>query len=77
MTDIRNLIFLCVNPLPHITTFNNLEKRPKENIAGKGENAGNQHFLPFPQCTLLFPKGYGWLMDTIDPKAGGAKGWGA
>ena len=21
-----------------------------ENIAGKGENAGNQHFLLFPQC---------------------------
>ena len=24
-----------------------------ENIAGKGENAGHQHFLLFPQC---FPK---------------------
>ena len=22
----------------------------KENIVGKGENAGNQHFLLFPQC---------------------------
>ena len=21
-----------------------------ENIVGKGENAGNQHFPPFPQC---------------------------
>ena len=21
-----------------------------ENIAGKGENASYQHFLPFPQC---------------------------
>ena len=21
-----------------------------ENIVKKGENAGNQHFLPFPQC---------------------------
>ena len=21
-----------------------------ENIVGKGENAGYQHFLPFPQC---------------------------
>ena len=27
-----------------------------ENIEGKGENAGNQHFLPFPQCFLPFPK---------------------
>ena len=26
-----------------------------ENIAGKGENAGYQHFLLFPQC---FPKGF-------------------
>ena len=27
-----------------------------ENIVGKGENAGNQHFLLFPQCfsSLLF-----------------------
>ena len=22
----------------------------EENIVGKGENAGNQHFLLFPQC---------------------------
>ena len=26
-----------------------------ENIVGKGENAGNQHFLLFPQC---FQKGF-------------------
>ena len=25
-------------------------KKSLENIVGKGENAGNQHFLPFPQC---------------------------
>ena len=24
--------------------------RREENIMGKGENAGNQHFLLFPQC---------------------------
>ena len=29
-----------------------LTKRPFENIVGKGENAGNQHFLLFPQCFL-------------------------
>ena len=28
-----------------------------ENIAGKGENAGYQHFLLFPQC---FPKPSFW-----------------
>ena len=27
-----------------------------ENIVGNGENAGNQHFLLFPQCFLPFPK---------------------
>ena len=26
-----------------------------ENIVGKGENAGNQHFLLFQQCFLPFP----------------------
>ena len=33
-----------------ITTFNDLYKKPSENIVGKGENAGYQHFLLFPQC---------------------------
>ena len=28
--------------------------RPFENIMGKEENAGNQHFLLFPQCCLPF-----------------------
>ena len=31
-----------------------LKKKPLENIVGKGEKAGNQHFLPFPQCFLPF-----------------------
>ena len=28
--------------------------KPFENIVGKGENAGNQHFLLFPHCFLPF-----------------------
>ena len=50
------------NSLPHIPDFNvfttqsqlltTLYKKPFEIIAGKGENAGNQHFLLFPQCFL-------------------------
>ena len=32
------------------------EKKTFENIVGKGENAGNQYFLLFPQCFLPFPK---------------------
>ena len=30
--------------------------KPIENIVGKGENVGNQHFLPFSQCFLSIPK---------------------
>ena len=32
-----------------------LEEKPFENIVGKEENAGNQHFLLFPQCFLSLP----------------------
>ena len=32
-----------------------LGKRPFKNIVGKGENAGNQHFLLSPQWFQLFP----------------------
>ena len=39
-----------------IPTFNTSGKEAAfENIVGKGENAGNQHFLLFPRCFLLFP----------------------
>ena len=33
-----------------------LKKEPFKNIVGKEENAGNQHFLPFPQCFLSYPE---------------------
>ena len=49
------LVILCkkgVNSLPH----NFLRKKPFENIVGKGENAGNHHFLLIPQYFLLFPQ---------------------
>ena len=29
-------------------------RKPFENIVKKGENAGNQHFLLFPQCFLPY-----------------------
>ena len=31
-----------------------LKQKVFENIVGKGENAGNQHFLLLPQCFLLY-----------------------
>ena len=33
-----------------------LKKKPFENDVGKGENAGNQHFLLFPQCFLPYQR---------------------
>ena len=39
-----------------IPTFNDPDKEALKNIVGKGENAGNQHFLLFPQSFLPFPK---------------------
>ena len=30
-------------------------EEPFANIVGKGKNAGDQHFLLFPQCFLPFP----------------------
>ena len=48
------------NPLKLFTTqsrlLTTLRKKPFENIVGKGENAGNQHFLLLPQCFLPSPK---------------------
>ena len=35
-------------------TSNDPRKKALENIAGKGENADDQHFLLFPQCFLPF-----------------------
>ena len=35
-----------------IRTLNNLGKKHFENFVGKGENAGNQHFVLFPEYIL-------------------------
>ena len=32
------------------TLWENERRKAFENLVGKGENAGNQHFLLFPQC---------------------------
>ena len=50
-TGLIDLLFTAQSRL--LTT---LRKKPFENIVGKGENAGNQHFLLFPQCFLSFPQ---------------------
>ena len=42
--------------LEHWQILTLLMKSPLENIVGKGENAGNQHFLLFPQSFLALQK---------------------
>ena len=42
---LKNVIKRSLNPFL-------LKEKSFENIFGKGENAGNQHFLLFPQCFL-------------------------
>ena len=37
-----------------IPNSNNAEDEASENTVGKGENAGNQHFLLFSHCFLPF-----------------------
>ena len=39
-----------------IPTLTTLRKKPIENIVGKGENAGNQHFLLFPMMFYILSK---------------------
>ena len=45
-----NLWLLCQSFTIQSRLLTTLSKRPFEKIVGKGENAGNQHFLLFPQC---------------------------
>ena len=45
------------NPLPHESQLlMTLKKKAFENTVGRRENAGNQHFLLFPQCFLLYQR---------------------
>ena len=39
-----------------IPSFNDPKKEAFENIMGKGENAGNEHFFPFPTMFSIRPK---------------------
>ena len=46
-----------INSSPHNTDFSRPPiRRTFKNIVGKGENAGNQHFLLFPQCFVTLKK---------------------
>ena len=45
---------LAITTQPRVMTT--LKKNLFENIVGKGENAGNQHFLLCPRCFLPYQK---------------------
>ena len=47
---------LCGNGLTQSPIIMTLKQRAFENIAGKGQNAGNQHFLLFPTMFSTLPK---------------------
>ena len=48
----RNVV-LSFDPSPYNDDLTHWRKRPFENIVGKKENAGNQHFLLFPRFLPL------------------------
>ena len=57
------LLFTLNHTITTLTT-------PFEKIVGKGENAGNQHFLLFPQCFLTLPKtNFNFSVTFILPSA--------
>ena len=45
-----------VNPLTNDSILMTLRKKTFENIVGKGEKAGNQHFLLFLKCFLPYKR---------------------
>ena len=46
-------------------SFNDIGKWAFENIVGKGENAGNQHFLLFLPCLLNFSEANLTILSTL------------
>ena len=49
----KNYVYLFTTEFWLLTT---LKMKPFKNIVRKGQNAGNQHFLHFPQYFLSIPK---------------------
>ena len=52
----KGLVWERVNSLPHNPDFNDPKEEGFGKTLGKGENAGNQHFLLFPQCFLFYQR---------------------
>ena len=47
------LLKLFTTQSRHVTTL----KKASKNTVVKGDNAGNQHCLPLPQCFLFYQRG--------------------
>ena len=58
-------LFQKSHPYFTIPTFNDLREKPSENVVGKGENAGNQHFLLFPQYFSPFPNQIAFFRSNL------------
>ena len=60
MIENMNNKYSKFNPFPHNDNIKGdlmpLGNKAFENIVGKGENAGYQHFLLFSQCFLLYQR---------------------
>ena len=55
--SLKFVVWERVNSFSHNSDFKRPYRRGTfENIVGKGENDGNQHFLLFPQCFLPFQR---------------------
>ena len=47
---------VCIFLMTHSRLVTTLKKKHFENVVGKGENAGNQYFLLFPQYFLPYQR---------------------
>ena len=61
------MILLLINSLPNDPDFlTTLKKKAVENVVGKGEKAGSQHFLLFPKCFLPIPKRSSFILSSAN-----------
>ena len=61
---VTNSLFYLFATLSRLLTT--LKKKALENAVGKGENAGGQHFLLFPQCFLLYKAKKTFLLPNFN-----------
>ena len=65
LKESKVILMRIFKPCLLFTTQSGLLMNPFENIVGKGENAGDQYFLHFPQCFLPFTKEISIFMPNL------------